>query len=51
LRFIRELAEYELLGISTSSFRITWLLPAAAVGNSVRKLHHLFLDTQMPVVP
>jgi aspartate kinase len=47
----RELAEYELLGISTSSFRITWLLPASAVANSVRKLHHLFLDSRAPVVP
>ena len=51
LKGSRALADYELLGISTSSFRITWLLPAPVVADSVRRLHHLFLEAEMPVVP
>ena len=45
------LAAHEVLGIATSSFRITWLLPVAAVEDSVRQLHQTFLETGGPVVP
>lgn len=37
-------------GLSTSSFRITWLLPDAAVDDAVRALHRTFLErTEQPV--
>lgn len=45
------LAPNEILGISTSSFRITWLLPVAAVDDAVRRLHATFLEKPMPPVP
>ena len=37
------LAESGVLGISTSSFRITWLVPQPAVDGAVRALHKAFL--------
>ena len=37
-------------GISTSSFRISWLLPDAAVAEAVRALHRVFIeDAGLPV--
>lgn len=39
------------LGISTSSFRITWLLPVQAVDDAVRSLHAVFLEKAPPPVP
>jgi aspartate kinase len=38
-------------GISTSSFRITWLLPRPRLDDAVRALHGTFLETQAPPVP
>lgn len=38
-------------GISTSSFRITWLIPRTRVDDAVRCLHGAFLDSQAPTVP
>jgi aspartate kinase len=38
-------------GISTSSFRITWLVPRAHVDDAVRCLHGAFLEGQTPPVP
>jgi len=32
------------LGVSTSSFRITWLIPVASVDNAVRALHQTFIE-------
>jgi len=34
-----------ILGISTSSFRITWLLPETAIDDAVRTLHRIFLES------
>lgn len=41
----------KVLGISTSSFRITWLLPQAEVDGAVRGLHRVFLEEAPPPVP
>jgi aspartate kinase len=38
-------------GISTSSFRITWLVPRSSLDGAVRRLHAEFLDDQQPAVP
>ena len=43
------LAGRGLLGISTSSFRITWLAPLSAMDDAVRALHKTFME--MPVHP
>lgn len=39
------------LGISTSSFRITWLIPLASVDEAVRALHQTFIDATPHPVP
>jgi aspartate kinase len=39
------------LGVSTSSFRITWLLPQDAVAEAVRQLHRVFLEAESTPVP
>jgi aspartate kinase len=39
------------LGISTSRFRITWLVPLAGVEDAVRRLHATFLEAEGEVVP
>ncbi len=45
------LAVNPVLGISTSSFRITWLVPQAAVDDAVRGLHRAFIETAADPVP
>ncbi|HRH95543.1 MAG TPA: aspartate kinase [Prosthecobacter sp.] len=45
------LAALDVLGISTSSFRITWLMPQSAVEEAVRRLHQTFLEAGRPPVP
>lgn len=45
------LAGQGVLGVATSSFRVTWLLPAAEVDEAVRRLHATFLgETTRPAV-
>lgn len=39
------------LGISTSSFRITWLVPLATVDEAVRSLHRTFIEAVPHPVP
>ncbi len=39
------------MGISTSSFRITWLLPLACVDDAVRALHQTFIEAVPHPVP
>jgi aspartate kinase len=37
-------------GISTSSFRITWMVPRETMQDAVRRLHHVFIEAvEMPV--
>ena len=38
-------------GLSTSSFRITWLLPDAQVNDAVRALHRIFIEEAEHPVP
>jgi aspartate kinase len=38
-------------GISTSSFRITWLLPLASIDDAVRALHAVFIEATPHPVP
>ena len=38
-------------GLSTSSFRITWMVPTDAVDRAARALHARFVETATPVVP
>jgi len=38
-------------GVSTSSFRITWMIDRATLDDAVRLLHRTFLEHQGPVVP
>ena len=45
------LAPIKILGVSTSSFRITWLLPVGEVEVAVRSLHATFLEKPAPPVP
>jgi aspartate kinase len=45
------LATHGVLGISTSRFRITWLVPLAGVEDAVRRLHATFLEAEGEVVP
>jgi aspartate kinase len=45
------LATQGVLGISTSRFRITWLVPLAGVDDAVRRLHATFLEAEGEVVP
>ena len=44
-------AGIEAHGIATSSFRITWLVAQARLGDAVRALHRLFLEPSLPPVP
>ncbi|MHA3770662.1 aspartate kinase [Verrucomicrobiota bacterium sgz303538] len=39
------------LGISTSSFRITWLMPVSSVDDAVRSLHRTFIEAVPHPVP
>jgi aspartate kinase len=47
----RALAAHKVLGMSTSSFRITWLVPVQDVDDCVRRLHQTFLEDSAPLVP
>jgi aspartate kinase len=38
-------------GLATSSFRITWLVPAASLNEAVRALHREFLESGTPPLP
>jgi aspartate kinase len=38
-------------GTSTSSFRITWLVPGPSIDDAVRRLHVEFLEREAPAVP
>ncbi|HYR59310.1 MAG TPA: hypothetical protein VEO95_11790, partial [Chthoniobacteraceae bacterium] len=38
-------------GLSTSSFRISWLVPNAAVNDAVRALHRVFIEEAALPVP
>jgi aspartate kinase len=38
-------------GLSTSSFRITWLMPDAVVNDAVRTLHRVFIEHSAQPVP
>lgn len=42
---------HAVLGLSTSRFRITWLVPVAVVDEAVRKLHRAFLEVEPELVP
>ncbi|MEI6351843.1 MAG: aspartate kinase [Verrucomicrobiota bacterium] len=44
------LAASGILGISTSSFRITWLVPLSVVDDAVRLLHKTFLEVPLQAV-
>ena len=44
-------AGIEAAGTSTSSFRITWMVPDDAVPAAVRSLHARFLESAPPLVP
>jgi aspartate kinase len=45
------LAPIPVHGISTSSFRITWLIPLDSVDNAVRALHAAFIEATPYPVP
>jgi aspartate kinase len=38
-------------GLSTSSFRITWMVPTESVPAAVRALHRRFIESPAPLVP
>lgn len=38
-------------GISTSSFRITWMVPREMTEDAVRRLHHVFIEAVQAPVP
>ena len=38
-------------GTSTSSFRITWMIPRDRTDEAVRALHHRFIESQKALVP
>jgi aspartate kinase len=38
-------------GLSTSSFRITWMVPAESIEAAVRALHGRFIESAPPLVP
>jgi aspartate kinase len=38
-------------GLSTSSFRITWLVPGDSVGAAVNALHARLIESSAPAVP
>jgi aspartate kinase len=45
------LASIPMIGLSTSSFRITWLVPLASVDDAVRALHAAFIEATPYPVP
>jgi aspartate kinase len=45
------LTHFGIRGVSTSSFRITWLLPLASVDDAVRALHATFIEAVPHPVP
>lgn len=45
------LAAIPTIGLSTSSFRITWLVPLASVDDAVRALHSVFIEATPCPVP
>jgi aspartate kinase len=45
------IAPVPVLGVSTSSFRITWLISAASVDTAVRALHQTFIEAISHPVP
>jgi len=38
-------------GVSTSSFRITWLVPDDRIKDAVRALHERYIERNRPLVP
>ena len=44
-------AAIDALGLSTSSFRISWLLPDSAIDGAVRALHRVFIEEGAQPVP
>ena len=38
-------------GTTTSSFRITWMIPRDHTGEAVAALHHRFIESQTPLLP
>jgi aspartate kinase len=38
-------------GLSTSSFRITWMIPRPRIAEAVRALHGRFIESQRPLLP
>jgi aspartate kinase len=46
-----EAAGIAVSGVSTSSFRITWMVDRAKLDDAVRLLHRTFIEQQGPVVP
>lgn len=44
-------AGIETCGLSTSSFRISWLLPDAAINEAVRALHRVYLEEAVQPLP
>lgn len=51
LRGCHALAGHNVMGMSTSSFRITWLVPMVDVDDCVRRLHQTFIEGSAPLVP
>jgi aspartate kinase len=45
------LAAIPVIGLSTSSFRITWLMPLASVEDAVRALHAVYIEATPHPVP
>jgi aspartate kinase len=39
------------LALSTSSFRITWMVPTDSIAPAVRALHARFIEAEAPLVP
>lgn len=44
-------ADVQCRGLSTSSFRITWMVPTEQVDRSARALHARFVESAAPLVP
>jgi aspartate kinase len=39
------------LGVATSSFRITWMIPRDRIPEAVRTLHRRFIEVPRPLLP
>jgi aspartate kinase len=39
------------VGVATSSFRITWMIPRDRIPEAVRALHHRFIEVPRPLLP